>query len=299
MAELKNELTWSFSRDRLFKDCKRAYFYHYYASWGGWNKSSDEFSQKAYLLKNMRNVDIWVGDIIHQILKWVIENKKVGNHRGLDEALTKAKQMLMRTWEQSRSKLWQKNIKQNLNLFEHYYGPELSRDDLALKMTKVTKSIRNFYSSELFSSLSNISQENILAVDALDFFDFSGVRMFAIPDFALKSSDEYVLYDWKTGKPSEKDVLQLSCYILYAQNKWAVFADKISVVPVYLAMDDVLFDPVIPIDQSKVREYIENSISQMRAVLTDQENNKISIDNCPRTKNEWLCKKCRFREICL
>ncbi|HEY6105359.1 MAG TPA: PD-(D/E)XK nuclease family protein, partial [Anaeromyxobacteraceae bacterium] len=36
MPELANEFSWSKSRHDKFQDCRRAYFYAYYGSWGGW-----------------------------------------------------------------------------------------------------------------------------------------------------------------------------------------------------------------------------------------------------------------------
>lgn len=319
MKKLKNELTWSFSRDRLFRECRRAYFYHYYASWGGWEAGADEFIRKAYILKNVRNTAIWAGDIVHQIIKWILETKIAGltasNQKTMDfssqdrtffktdkdipfeQARDKAKQLLMRTWEQSRSKMWMKNVKHNLNLFEHYYKRELTREELALKLQKVIKSIRNIYNSGLIESFSSLLQENFLRIDELDSFELEGIRIFAIPDFAIKNG-EYVLYDWKTGKRSDKDILQLSCYRLYAMNKWKVEADKIRVIPVYLAEEKVSFEPVTPIEANKVKSYIFNSVDEMKSVLFDVKENKTDIEHCPKIKDSWRCKNCKFQEIC-
>lgn len=296
--KLKSELTWSFSRDRLFKDCKRAYFYNYYASWGGWDKSAEDFAKKAYLLKNVRNVDAWIGDIVHQIIKWILENKKNSIDVSLDSARKQAKQLLMKTYEQSHKKMWKKNIKYNLNLFEHYYGIELTRQDLAVKLSKVTKSLNNFYKHGINSSFADLKKESFLSIDQLDSFLFDGIKVFAIPDFALKK-DKYVLYDWKTGKPSEKDRLQLSFYILYAMQKWNLNLEDIDISAVYLIQDDVSFLPIEPVDMKTVKEYITESIIKMKNLLSDVENNKADISNFDRTDQDWRCKNCKFKEICL
>ena len=37
MADLQNEFSWSKSRHEKFDECRRAYFYTYYGSWGGWS----------------------------------------------------------------------------------------------------------------------------------------------------------------------------------------------------------------------------------------------------------------------
>lgn len=304
MAKFKSELTWSFSRDRLFGDCRRAYYYHYYASWGGWEKDADEFTRQAYILKNIRNIDAWVGDIVHQVIKWVLESKILPTNSlfsqdkdiNLPRATHKAKQMLMKTWEQSRSKTWVSNIKGSLNLFEHYYKRKPSRDELAPKLEKVIKSLKNFYASGLLETISELSQENIVGIEELDSFDFEGIKAFAIPDFAIRK-DKYLLFDWKTGKRSDKDVLQLSCYLLYAIKKWEVEPEKIQIIPAYLTAE-TCFLPVKPLGVDQVNNYIRNSIAAMKTVLVDIVQNKADIKLCQKTKDTWRCKNCKFQEIC-
>ncbi|MDD5583933.1 MAG: PD-(D/E)XK nuclease family protein [Candidatus Omnitrophica bacterium] len=298
MAVFKSELTWSFSRDRLFRDCPRAYYYHYYASWGGWEASAPELSRKAYLLRNMQNLDTWIGDVIHQVIKWVLENRIEGKAILPDEALNKTKQTLLKTWEQSRSKAWMNNAKHNLNLFEHYYNREPSREELSIRLAKAQRSIANFYGCGLLESLETLSSESFLKIDELDSFSFEGVKVFAVPDFALKSSI-YTLYDWKTGKPSDKDVLQLSCYGLYAYEKWSVQADSLKIIPVYLAEEVVSLIGVKALEIEEVRKYIRGSIDEMKACLIEVASNKADIGKMPKTQETWRCKNCKFQEICL
>ena len=297
MGKFKSELTWSVSRDRLFSDCRRAYYYHYYASWGGWRADAEEFTRKAYILKNSRNIDAWIGDIVHQIIKWVLKSKSVKSHISFEEAKNKAKQLLSRTWEQSRSKMWMNDTKNNLNLFEHYYNREPDREALTLKLTKAVKSIRNFYDSGLVDLFSDMSQECFLKIDELDSFNFEGIKVFAVPDFAVYN-EGYVLYDWKTGKPSDKDIFQLSCYILYAVEKWKAERRTIKVIPVYLAVDKVSLTPVKEVEEDTIKSYIKSSIEEMKSVLLNLGENAANIENCPKTDDTWRCKNCKFQEIC-
>ncbi|MFH1767681.1 MAG: PD-(D/E)XK nuclease family protein [Candidatus Omnitrophota bacterium] len=297
MAKLNNELTWSFSRDRLFKECRRAYFYHYYASWGGWEEGAGELARKAYVLKNMRSIDAWIGDVVHQIIKWILESKIAGEDISFEAASLKAKQLLTRTWEQSRAKLWMKNVKYNLNLFEHYYNREPTREDLVPKLQKVTASIRNLYQSGLLELLSKLARESFLRIDELDSFCFENVRVFAIPDFALKH-DGYILYDWKTGRPTDKDVLQLSFYTLYAAYKWQAQSGQIKIIPAYLTEENVSLKPIEALPEEAVKKYVSDSLDQMREVLSEIATNKADISFFPKTDKAWRCKNCKFKEIC-
>lgn len=306
MGKLKSELTWSFSRDRLFKQCRRAYFYHYYASWGGWEAGADQLCRKAYILKNMRNIDAWIGDIIHQIIRWILQQRvntaqtifKKDEGISCEKALKTAKNLLLKTWEQSRSRKWEENLKQNLNLFEHYYNRELTRNQLRVKLEKVDKSLKNFYQSGLFAELSKLPAESFLTIDELDSFNFEGTRIFAIPDFALLSGGQYRLYDWKTGKRSDDDILQLSCYGIYAMDKWLVSAEQIKIIPVYLNQDNFSLVPAKPIPSQELKNYIRTSIRTMRESLKDPVTNRADIIDFPKTDDTKRCQRCKFQEIC-
>ena len=52
MGTLVNELSWSVSRNSLFSECRRAYYYNYYGSWGGWEANTSATTRKFYILKS-------------------------------------------------------------------------------------------------------------------------------------------------------------------------------------------------------------------------------------------------------
>jgi len=298
MGKLENNFTWSISRDRLFTDCRRAYYYNYYLSWGGWEFAAPEITRKAYLLKNLQGIDAWIGDSVHKVIKWVLENKIAGKVITGHQARDRIKMILIEGWAQSTDKKWQENVKKNLNLFEHYYKRELSRETLHLKIKKAVDCIDNFYGLGLLEQLTGLKADNFLAIDELDGFIMDGVKVFAVPDFAVKE-DKYTLYDWKTGKPSDKDIFQLSFYILYAQSKWGAPVDSVQIIPVYLNDPQVTLKSVTPCNLEEVADYAKKSMAAMRAVLPDPAVNEASIDLCPKTTNLRRCDFCRFKEICV
>mgnify|MGYP001168071259 FL=1 len=297
MARFVNRLTWSYSRNRLFRDCRKAYYFQYYASWGGWEKDANDFSKRAYLLKNIRTIDIWIGDIVHQVIKWLIEEIKASRDQSLDTALFHAKRTVKRTWEQSRSKSWEQNVKHNLNLLEHYYNCEPSKDELTEKLRKITKSLNFFYNSGFYDYLKGIKPEEIIAIDSLDKFTFEGVNVFAVPDLAVKR-EKILLYDWKTGKSSQNDAMQLSCYVLYGCSKWGADVDNFEITPVYLAKDDLEYSSVGVIPIEEVKTYIRDSLSDMRSLLISVEKNEIDPNKCEKTIDKYKCPRCKFKQIC-
>jgi CRISPR/Cas system-associated exonuclease Cas4 (RecB family) len=145
--------------------------------------------------------------------------------------------------------------------------------------------------------ISRWGSKSFLSIEQLDSFSFDGVQIFAIPDFALYNQ-EYMLYDWKTGKPNDNNRLQLSLYIFYAMAKYKATKGQIKIIPVYLTQDDVSFEPIQPLDIDTVKNYIRDSIKDMKDVLSDVENNTADIENFPLTADLWKCHSCKFKELC-
>ena len=167
MEKLENILTWSVSRDRLFTDCKRAYYYHYYLSWGGWEFAASELTRKAYLLKNIQGIDAWIGDSVHKMIKWILENQIAGKEITQAQARARMKDMLVTGWRQSLAKAWEKNPKKHLNLFEHYYRRDLTPETLRQKITKAVECTDNFYAFGLMQEFSRLSKQDFLTIDEL------------------------------------------------------------------------------------------------------------------------------------
>jgi len=40
MSEIRNEFSWSKSRDEIFQTCPRQYYFNYYGYWGSWEKGA-------------------------------------------------------------------------------------------------------------------------------------------------------------------------------------------------------------------------------------------------------------------
>lgn len=298
MTGLKNEFSWSLSRDRLFNNCKRAYYYYYYASWNGWDKFASVLARKAYLLKKIQTLDMWGGDIAHQVIRWILQRKKTGQNVSYKEASDKASSLLNKGWHQSKDKKWKENIKHNLNLFEHYYDKKITQEMIDKKVkNKVYKSLKNLYRSDFFDNLRSIDKEDYIFIDDLDHFVHQNMKIFAVPDFAVKD-DFYWLYDWKTGRRSERDKLQLSCYALYAFSKLGISIDKVKIIPAYLTEEKVSLNPIQIINIDEVKNYINKSILRMKSVLEDFDKNQIDLKKCPKTENTKTCKYCNFQEIC-
>ncbi len=55
MTTIKNEFSWSKTRDETFKTCPRQYWFAYYGFWNGWLEDAPERTRQIYVLKNLKN----------------------------------------------------------------------------------------------------------------------------------------------------------------------------------------------------------------------------------------------------
>jgi hypothetical protein len=47
MTELKNEFSWSKTRDEVFKTCLREYWFAYYGYWNSWLENAPERTRRS------------------------------------------------------------------------------------------------------------------------------------------------------------------------------------------------------------------------------------------------------------
>ena len=69
MAELANDFSWSKSRNGVFDECKRRYFYQYYGSWGGWDATAPAEVRRLYVLKQLASRQMWAGRLVHDAIE--------------------------------------------------------------------------------------------------------------------------------------------------------------------------------------------------------------------------------------
>ncbi len=298
MGSIRNTFSWSFSRSKLHSECPRKYYYHYYGFWGGWSLQAGQSAQMLYRLRNMKNLYMWAGEIAHKVIQNILENRKRGIDTTLDEANQYALRLIKTGWQESLNKEWVRRPKQALNLFEHYYNREVSQEIIDKKLRrKVYGSITNFFNSVLFDKLKKVPAENYLILESLDNFTLYDTKVYVVPDFAVRDGSCY-LYDWKTGLPTNDDILQLSAYALYAADKWDLPLDKVKVIPVYLSKENFSGAPVENLDIDRAKNYIQTSITGMKSRLRDIAGNKAHIEDFPKTGNHIKCGACFFQEVC-
>ena len=300
MNDLENTFSWSVSRNKIFTECRRAYYYRHYGSWGGWKEDAPAQTREAYILKLLNNRFTLAGRIVHEVVADTLNRHRYGREVEVDEARVTALEMLRNGFRESRDGKHRKDPKNKVGLFEHEYQENIPDREWQRIRDRVFVCIDHFFSSKIRSAILGTQIENWLPVDSLDSFDFEGTKVYVAPDFVLRNPQgNALLIDWKTGRPeASEDRTQIVCYGLFARNKWGVNPLRAIGELHYLLSGAV---DIVTLDDStleKGKSHIRNSIREMLDSLDDVKTNRAEIDSFPKTDNRITCSRCNFRRLC-
>ena len=306
MAEITNEFSWSKSRHEKFAECRRAYFFAYYGSWGGWEAPAGSGVRELYVLKKLSSRWQWAGSVVHGALKQVLSRMRVtGDLVPLDKVLDRTRSRARAEWAGSREKSYWREASKIVGLLEHEYGEPVADGDWRKLYDQVVEgSLRAFYGSAVLQEILSTPRVDWLVVDELDSWDFEGTKIWLAVDFAYRDREGRVhLLDWKTGKERGVDHVQVGTYALYARQKWGVPEDGVAGGLVYLVGNGtpagervtVAADPAA---LEACRSEMRASIAGMKAALADPAHNLAREETFPRQEDRASCRRCPFRRPC-
>jgi hypothetical protein len=306
MADLTNEFSWSKSRHEKFVECRRAYYFAYYGSWGGWEAPAGSGVRELYVLKKLSSRWQWAGSVVHGALKAVLTRARVtGDLVPLERVLERTRTRARSEWAGSREKSYWREASRIVGLVEHEYGePVADADWRRLYEEVVEGSLRAFYASPVLREILATPRERWLLVDELDSWDFEGTKIWVAVDFAYRDAEGSLhLLDWKTGKERGVDHVQVGTYALYAHQKWGARDGSVVGGLVYLVGNGapagervtVAADPAA---LERCRAEMRASIVGMKAALADPARNVAREDGFPRQDDRAGCRRCPFRRPC-
>jgi hypothetical protein len=187
MADLVNQLSWSYSRKRSLERCRRLYYYQYYLSWNGWKMEESYARRHAYRLKQMRSFATFAGDLVHERIKYaLLQWKNTGIAVTAKESLEAASIEWNKALQESQSMRWIGEPKRFRCFLEDYYCDGNRQQKMEQAWECVHTCLVNFYNSKTWSQIRASRCENWLAWDSDPFTTASvdGIPMFGRPDFA-------------------------------------------------------------------------------------------------------------------
>ncbi len=302
MAELQNEFSWSKSRHDKFSDCRRAYYYAYYGSWGGWEAAGGSLTRELYVLKKLSSRWQWAGQVVHEAIRHLLSRARwTGEMRPLDELLRQTRERARSLWAVSRGKGYWREPSRIAGLLEHEYGEPVPDVEWKRIYEEVVEgSLRAFHRSEALERIRATPPGRWLTVDELDAWMFDGVKVWVALDFAYKDEAGVIhVLDWKTGRERELDHAQLGVYALFARDKWGVSPEEVMAGLVYLQSGAERVEVQVGREALEAcKGEMRRSIAAMRSLLDDPGRNLARIDRFPQIEDREACRRCPFRRPC-
>ena len=300
MTEFKNEFSWSKTRDEVFKTCLRQYWFAYYGYWDGWFENAPERTRQIYVLKNLKNRHMWAGEKVHECIQRSLNNVRRGiKVLSIDEIVSITLDQMRAEFRSSRSKNYLKNPK-TCALFEHEYGMELTDEQWKETANNVDTCLRNFYASDIYYGLKSHPKGEWLEIEEFSSFLLDNIKIYLAIDCAIKEGEDILIYDWKTGKSIPEDLsIQLSCYALYAMEKWQVPPQSLRIIEYNLSFNKATEFSVTQGEAENIKGYIRGSIKDMQSLLTDVSNNiPLEEEKFTKVEDDRVSLRCNFRGVC-
>jgi hypothetical protein len=299
VSRLKNEFSWSKSRDELFRECRRKYYYDKYGSWGGWEEGADGRVRALYIAKNIKSRHMWVGEAVHRAVEYVLKSIRSGTMPRTEDVLNDLTARMRKDFKDSRAGRYRKNPKRFCGLYEHEYDIAVKDEAWFNLHEKARSCVLHLFESEIFAEIKQVPPVNWLTLEGLLDFDFEGDKIYLKMDFASRVDGGVLIVDWKTGDKDDVDAnVQLSCYGLYAVEKWKVRPEQITTVEYNLTRKQKKKNTLVPANLDWVKHYIRSSTAAMKKLLADPGKNKAREEDFPFTDNELSCTWCQFRKLC-
>lgn len=213
-----HNLGWSNTRITVLEYCQKKYFFNYYTH--TLRDMDEKLRLEAMLLKNLKSMEMWMGEKTHHILSDYLRLLKTGKVE--EDTVQKLKDemvgIMKKEFQQSKDRDFSLgyNKDQKFGLSEHYYGENVD-DKLDEIIDRVMKNFDAFLESErhdkvkrYFEVAKQVFVENPkvpdyenMKINVNKIPELMDVAILASPDFGVIFDDNtYLILDWKSGKES-------------------------------------------------------------------------------------------------
>lgn len=205
---------WSAQRVGTLNCCAKKYRFRYLLK-GGWNPEAPEELQTVYRLGFLQGEAAFAGTLIHRRIRKMIAIEMAGLPRNAaDEAAAACREFALAV-EMGAALPLEKLRKGRVKFLRQQQGHAIS----PVEIVRWQEHIRNCLTmwdrmdavDELLANKAHILREFLDPTSPI-FSDVLGVPAYLKTDVVLRTADRAMIYDWKTGKPSESDAKQAATY---------------------------------------------------------------------------------------
>ncbi|MFH1038244.1 MAG: PD-(D/E)XK nuclease family protein [PVC group bacterium] len=303
-SKISNPFRWSKSRAGIFAECKRKYYLRYYRHWGGWQDDAPEIARLAYRLGKMTSMAALAGSAVHEVLAGHFRGLRNGQFREL--VPERAVEIMRAAWINAKKERWRLDPKKYPPLFEVYYDRVPSDERLREYADGARRAVVAARESPLGGLAGSLGRSDFLWIDPAGeafseeiCFDVPPYQAMAAPDLVLRDKNRVLIVDWKTGRESDGDRLQMEAGALWAAQRLKEDGKELWAALAYLKSGLIKEFPVSGDDLCRAEQSIRGNMEAMSRYLEDPAQNiPLAQESFPVHNSDKLCRYCDFQEIC-
>lgn len=299
---------WSHSRSQAMKTCQRQFFFSYCAP-ARWEHPDPRF-RELFLLKQVKPVVMWKGEIVHQAIAHYFTQLKAAQPLTAARLTEFAEQLASKQWAFSKARRYRREGRGRAGdlfaaLLEHEYQVQ-DAETLDDALAHIRTCLTNFYSLDVQWSISeafragthHLIEPPAWGAGATTFI-VPGVKATVKVDLAFATRDSrYLIYDWKTGKTEENAAAQLEAYALWAHLSLGWPLDAITAHEVLLFRRQVSLTQLTPSAASYRSEQIRRSADLITALLGPDANSTPVLADFNYARHVSTCRRCPLQRVC-
>jgi hypothetical protein len=299
---------WSHSRSQAMNTCQRQFFFTYCAG-ARWDHP-DPRLKDLFLLKQVKPIAMWKGDIVHQAVGRYFAELKGGRTLALSELTQIAQRQASKQWAFSEVHRYRREGRGRAGdafaaLFEHEYGIQDS-ETLEDAQAHIRTCLANFYAldkqwsiSQAFRDGSNHLIEPPAWGDGATTFIVPEIKATVKVDLAFATKDRrYLIFDWKTGKTEENARAQLELYALWAHLSLGCPLESITAHEVSLFRAQVSVTQLTPAAASYRSEQIRRSADLISALVGSDTRATPTLADFNYARHVSICRRCPLQRVC-
>jgi hypothetical protein len=263
-----------------------------------------------FLLKQIKPIAMWKGDIVHQALAEYFRNLQNGQILPYSKIAGFAKQLAELQWEFSRAARYRRQGRTRAGrafaaLLEHEYKLQ-DVESLDEALDHIRTCVTHFYDIDARHGISAAFREGHKHLveppawgDGATTFDIQGIRVTVKVDLAFANKDgRYEIIDWKTGKAHEDASAQLELYILWAHLSLAYPLESISAHEISLYNSAVSSYQLTDPGRSYRLAAIHRSANLIKVLTSSTDMRTLDISEFSYARHVATCRRCPLLRVC-
>jgi ATP-dependent DNA helicase RecQ len=267
---------WSFTKHRLWNECRLAYYYDYVAPALFSTDKSEK--QKLKELKNLDSIDLLKGKLIHEVIETQINRQQLGAEISKVDARRQYAGMVEEFIQNA-----------DRNLIEYFNGERIHYTYFDEILYDGLDQIEVFFNN-IWPQIKDLEY---LRHERFDDFNLGDIGVNVKLDLLCKRKDGGLLIcDWKTGSddPRYQSDLQIASYVLWATQKYGVELNQITCQLVYLKTAKIHEYTFSNTKLEEIKKQISGDFAEF--------NKTFDINYFFPSQSPHKCIKCRFSTVC-